>query len=233
MREFDVIDAPQRSPEWFAARLGRLTGSRAGDMLSTVQRGEAAARRDLRVQLIVERITSELEEDDYINAAMQHGIDTEPLALAAYEAATGNVLAPRTGFLAHRVHMAGCSLDGHVGDFEGIVEVKCPKQATHLRWLRAGVMPPEHVPQLLHNLWVSGAQFADWVSYDNRWPPGLDIFIVRVERNERDIAAYEQRALAFLKEVDKECAEVEALWARRRAVAPTLADTLREVIAHA
>jgi hypothetical protein len=60
---FTVVMAEQRSPEWFAARLGRLTGSRAADMLATIKSGEAAARRDLRVQLVVERLTSTLQEE--------------------------------------------------------------------------------------------------------------------------------------------------------------------------
>jgi hypothetical protein len=126
MRAFAVIDAPQRSPEWFAARLGRLTGSRAADMLATIKSGEAAARRDLRMQLVCERLTGQSQEEPFVNAAMQRGIDCEPLAFAAYEAQTGQVV-NRTGFLAHTGYMVGCSLDGHVGDFEGLVECKCPQ----------------------------------------------------------------------------------------------------------
>ena len=41
MRAFRVVEAEQRSPEWFAARLGRLTGSVAGDMVATIKSGEA------------------------------------------------------------------------------------------------------------------------------------------------------------------------------------------------
>src|SRR5678810_58748 len=137
MRKFVVIDADQRSPEWFAARLGRLTGSRAVDMLATIKSGEAAARRDLRMQLVCERLTSVLQEEAFVNAAMQRGIDCEPLARDLYERQTGCFM-QATGFLAHTEYMAGCSLDGHVGEFEGIVELKCPKSATHLKYLRAG-----------------------------------------------------------------------------------------------
>ena len=45
VRPFTIIDAEQRSELWFTARLGRLTGSRAADMLATIKSGEAAARR--------------------------------------------------------------------------------------------------------------------------------------------------------------------------------------------
>lgn len=207
MRRFTVCEAEQRSPEWFAARLGRLTGSRAGDMLATIKSGEAAARRDYRTQLVVERLTGNLQEEPFINPAMQRGVEREPVARDAYERRTG-CFVQATGFLSHVEHMAGCSLDGHVGDFEGIVELKCPKSATHLRYLREGKMPAEHLPQVLHNLWITGAQWCDFVSFDDRFPEHLSLFVVRVPRVEIEILAYEKTALKFLDEVN---AEVEAV----------------------
>ena len=210
MRSFTLVDAPQRSPEWFAARAGRLTGSRAGDMLATIKSGEAAARRDLRTQLVVERLTGHPQEDSFINAAMQWGIDHEADAFAAYEAHSGN-LVRRTGFLLHTEHLIGCSLDGDVEDFTGIVEIKCPKSATHYGYLKAGAVPASHRPQILHNLWVTGAQWCDFISYDPRFPEGRQLFVVRVPRVELDIIAYEKCALAFLAEVEAECAAMSAL----------------------
>jgi YqaJ-like viral recombinase domain len=208
---FTIIDAEQRSPEWFQARLGRLTGSRAGDMLATIKSGEAAARRDLRTQLVCERLTHTLQEDGYINAVMQRGIDVEPQAFAAYEALTGN-LAQRSGFLAHNTLAVGCSLDGHVGAFEGILELKCPKSATHLSYLRApGIVPAAHRAQIIHNLWVSGAQWADFLSFDDRFPPHLQTFLVRVERDEKELASYALAAALFLSEVEAELEVVNGL----------------------
>jgi hypothetical protein len=206
---FRVIDADQRSPEWFAARLGRLTGSRAGDMLATIKSGEAAARRDYRMQLVCERLTGTMQEDGFVSAAMQRGVECEPLARDLYERHTGRFI-QTTGFLASIDHMAGCSLDGHVGDydghatFEGIVELKCPKSATHLCYLRSNVVPAEHIPQILHNLWITGAAWCDFVSFDDRFDAPLTLWIKRVERNEQAIAEYAIKALAFLAEVETE-----------------------------
>lgn len=198
---FDVIDAEQRSPEWFAARAGRLTGSRAADMLSTIKSGEAAARRDYRMQLVCERLTGQPQEDGFVSSAMQRGIELEPLAFAAYEAVTGNV-AIRTGFLSHVTHLAGCSLDGHVDNFDGIVELKCPKSSTHLRYLNEGVLPKEYIPQVTHNAWIAGAEWVDFLSYDDRFPPELQVFYIRVLAKDLDIAGYEKSALEFLDEVN-------------------------------
>jgi putative phage-type endonuclease len=205
---FTIVNADQRSPEWFQARAGRLTGSRAADMLATIKSGEAAARRDLRMQLVCERLTGQPQEDGFVNAAMQRGIDLEPLAFAAYEAQTGAV-AVRSGFLSHVSLMAGCSLDGHVGNFDGIVELKCPKSSTHLRYLREGGIPKDYLPQIIHNLWISGAQWCDFLSFDDRFPVDLQVFYVRVERDEKAIAEYEARALSFLAEVDTEVSSLK------------------------
>jgi len=207
VKPFTIIDVPQGSPEWLAARCGLLTGSRAKDVLATIKSGEAAARRDYRMQLIAERLTGVPQESGFVSDAMRHGTETEPLARAAYEAVTGR-LVEQTGFLRHNTHAMGCSLDGHLDDFEGIVEIKCPQTATHLGYLRANAVPANHLPQIRHNLLVTGASFCDFVSYDPRLPPDLALFWKRVYALDLDLAAYERAALAFLEEVD---AELEAI----------------------
>lgn len=208
---FTVVDVPQRSAEWFQARLGRLTGSVAKDMLAEIKSGEAAARRDLRTRLMVERLTQRPAEDDFINAAMQWGLDHEDDAFAAYEATTGNI-ARRTGFCQHDTLMAGCSLDGHVGEFDVLVSLKCPKSATHFSYLRSpGVMPAVHVPQMLHELWMTGAKEYHFLSFDPRFDGTLQTFFVSVPRDEAAIATYERKALAFLGEVENELLTVRTL----------------------
>lgn len=210
MSAYTVIDAPQRSPEWYAARAGRLTGSAAADMLAFLKKGgETEKRKNLRARLVCERLTGRaLDEDVFVTREMQRGIELEGAAAAAYEAATG-LLCRWSGFLSHDALMVGCSLDGHVGDpLTGIIEIKCPKSTTHLSYLQGGGVPEEYVPQGTHNLWVSGAAWCDFVSFDDRFPPPLDLFIVRLERDEAAIAAYDAQARAFLTEVERDLAGV-------------------------
>jgi predicted phage-related endonuclease len=211
VRPFTIVDAPQRSAAWFQARLGRLTGSRAADMLSTTKkREEGAARRDLRTQLVLERLTGQPQEEAYVSPEMRRAVLLEPLAFAAYEALTGRVARP-SGFLSHDTLAVGCSLDGHFGDFTGILEVKCPKSATHLRYLQAGTIPEEYLPQIVHALWVTGAAWCDFCSFDDRFPPHLQTQLVRYERNEQEIALYTLAVARFLSEVGDELAAVQAL----------------------
>jgi putative phage-type endonuclease len=208
MRPFYIVKAEQRSPEWFAARLGRVTGSRAADVLATIKTGEAAKRRDYRLDLVTERLTGRpADEGGFVSPDMQRGVELEAEARAAYEAQTG-VLVDQTGFLALDALMAGCSLDGHVGDFEGLIEIKCPRSANHLAAMRAGGVPSHYLPQVTHNLWITGAAWCDFVSYDPRFPDGLRLYVARVQASSLDLAGYERKVRAFLDEVDAEVASV-------------------------
>ena len=207
---FVVIDCEQKSPEWFTARLGRLTGSVAVDITRTVKSGEAASRRNLRVRLALERITGRSQESDYESQAMQHGNEFEAKALSTYEARSGS-LVERVGFLRCESLMAGCSLDALVDGGDGIVEAKCPKSATHLEYLRTRQIPNDYYWQCVHNLWVSGAKYADFISFDAAFPDELQYLCVRMERNKTVIAEYEALATRFLAEVAVEVSEIEAM----------------------
>lgn len=200
---FTIIDAEQRSAAWFAARAGRLTGSVAGEIAATLKNGgEPASRRDLRTKLALERLTGRSLEDDYLNADMKRGIELEPEARLAYEADTGNMVRD-TGFLSHNDLLIGCSLDGHIGEWEGLLELKCPRPANHWKYLEAGVLPAEHRYQIVHNLFVTGAQWVDFCSYAPDFPEPLRLFRVRVQRDEAEIASYQLLVVQFLGEVQK------------------------------
>lgn len=192
------------------ARVGRLTASRAKDMLATIKSGEATARLNLRVQLVVERLTGQPQDSDYINTDMQRGIDLEPAAFGAYEGITGTVL-DHCGFVAHTDLAIGCSPDGIVGDFEGVVELKVPRSTTHLGYLRSGGVPREYLAQLTHTLWVTGAEWCDFVSFDPRFQPTLQLYRVRLHRSDAPIEEYAKKARAFLAEVEAELEAVQTL----------------------
>lgn len=200
---YRLSEHPQGTPEWKQARAGRATGSRAADILATIKSGEAAARRDYRIQLVTERLSGTPAEDGFVSKDMQWGTEQEPYARMSFEAKTGHIVR-EAGFAYLPDVMAGCSVDGFIedGGRTGLLEAKCPKSATHIGYLLAGRLPPAYVPQVTHNLWVTGAQFADFVSFDPRLPENLQLFHIRVERDEEAIKAYIASVMGFLAEVD-------------------------------
>lgn len=225
MTNLTILDVDQRSDEWRQARLGRLTSSRASDMLamalppptktgkpSKAKPKELAGRRNLRVQLALERVTNRNQERSFQSGPMAHGIETEGAAVAAYEVLTGRVLY-RTGFVSRTDLMVGASLDGHVGgdDFVGLVEIKCPLSATHWEYLRTNKVPKTYLDQITHALWITGAQWADFLSYDEGFPEPLRAKLVRVNRADVDIEEYARKATAFLQEVEDEANAINTL----------------------
>lgn len=199
-----VHNCEQRSQEWVAARLGRLTSSDAAEMLAVRRDGkEAAGRRNLRVRLALERIVGRSLESGFMSNAMRQGQEREADALTLYEGITGVVIST-VGHVAHDTLMAGCSPDGYVGDFEGVIEAKCPLPATHLDYLRTGVIPTEYQRQIQHHLWITGARWCDWLSFCPDFPEHLQVKLVRVERVSADIAAYELLVRQFLNDVQAE-----------------------------
>lgn len=210
-RQFSVVDVPQRSPEWFAARLGRLTGSVAGDMLAKGKGdAEAVSRRNLRVQLALERLTGRTVGASFITPAMQDGIDREAEARELFQSATGELVF-ESGFLAHTQHMAGASLDGYLGDFDALVSIKCRQPAAHLEFLRTKAIPADALAQIRHELWLTGASREYYVNFNPDFPESLRLAWVEVRADAVDLAGYEAAALLFLADVERETAAIAAL----------------------
>ena len=190
----------QGSPEWFAARAGKVTASRVADVLSKVKTGESASRKNLRTELVIERLTG-AKTEGFSNAAMEWGVETEPMARAAYEVATGN-LVDQIAFVDHPIiENFGCSPDGLVGD-NGLVEIKCPNSATHLEYLEADKPPNKYITQMQAQMACTNREWCDFVSFDPRLPDGLQLLIVRVNRDDKFIALMEDEVMSFLTEVD-------------------------------
>lgn len=204
MSRYLVSEHKQGTEGWLAARRGRATGSKA-DAVCAVGRsgGESATRQDYLHDLVIERLTGRPVPNYLRTRDIEWGHEQEPFARMAYEQQTGHMV-EEAGFCYLPHIMAGCSVDGFIRERGrlGFYEAKCPKSKTHLLYLESGVVPNIYMPQVLHNFWITGAEFCDFMSYDPRFPDGLQSMIVRVERSEPAVAAHASRVEAFLTEVD-------------------------------
>ena len=194
-----IIDAVQGTPEWLSARAGKVTAS----MISAVlMKPETAGFRDYQAQLVAEILTGKPQGSDYTNAHMQFGTETEPLARSAYEAETGFSV-DEVGLCIHpAIERAGASPDGLVGN-SGLVEIKCPKVATHLAYQIAGVVPAGYKNQMMWQMACTGRDWCDFVSFRPDLPEHLQLFVVRFKRDPARILELETAVVAFLDTVDK------------------------------
>jgi putative phage-type endonuclease len=190
----------QRTEEWFAARLGRVTASRIADVVAKTKTGYGAGRANYMAELVCERLTGQRAEG-VTSKAMQHGTDTEPRARAAYELLTGASVV-EVGFIARDDMAAGASPDGLVGD-DGLIEIKCPNTATHIDYLIKGSVPGNYSLQMQWQMACTGRLWCDFVSFDPRLPVDLEMWVKRVDRDEALIADLEAEVRTFLGELDE------------------------------
>lgn len=187
----------QGTDEWFAARLGKVTASRAADVLT--KKG-SAARANLSAQLVLERLTN-TKGESFSSAAMQWGVDQEPFARAAYEAHSG-VWVDTVGFVQHpTIERAGASPDGLVGH-DGLVEIKCPNTATMIDTLLTGKVPSNYATQMQMQMACTGRAWCDYAVFDSRMPAKAQLFVKRVQRDQKFIEDMEKEIIAFLAEVE-------------------------------
>lgn len=175
-----TLDMEQRSDAWFAARAGKFTGSRFSSLMARLKNGEPGAScQNLLAALVIERLTGRPTEM-YVNAAMERGTLLEPHALTAYADRTGNAV-QTVGFVVHpTLDYVGVSPDGLIGD-DGLVEIKCPSaENKHLDALLHGSHATEYQWQIQGQMWVTGREWCDAVSYDPRWPDHMTLAITRV-----------------------------------------------------
>lgn len=191
----------QGSAQWFSDRTGCLTASRMAAAMSRLKSGaDSAERKALKVEVLAERLTGDVVPH-FVTPYMQHGIDTEPAARAAYEMQAG-VLVTECGFIPHpTIPLYGCSPDGRIGAKLG-VEIKCPSTAKYLSWKLAGVVPDEHKPQMIAQCVCAGFDAVEFVAFDPRLPKHLQLFVVRYTPTQEERDAVEEAARVFLAEVE-------------------------------
>ena len=204
-----MIEVIQGSPEWFAARCGKVTASRVADIIAKTKTGPSASRENYLAQIVCERMTGKPAES-YSNAAMAWGTEQEPFARAAYESAK-DVLVEEVGFVPHpNISEAGASPDGLVGLF-GLVEIKCPNTATHIQTLLDQKVPEKYNTQMQWQMACTQRQWCDFVSFDPRMAEGLQLFIKRVELDSVYIANLEKEILNFLFDVEHKITQLNKL----------------------
>ncbi len=202
----------QGTPEWFAARCGRVTASRIADLTAKIKSGDwGASRKNYMAQLLCERLTG-VVAPSYVSPEMQRGTDLEPEARAAYEF-HANVTVTECGFDIHpRIPMAGASLDGEVGK-DGITEFKVPNTATHLDTLLGGSLDGGYFKQVQWQLACRPERkWCDWCSYDPRLPEAMRLFVKRVPRDNAVIEGLEHDVENFLRELAQKESELRRLY---------------------
>ena len=199
----------QRTDEWKAQRLGKVTASRIVDILPGAKGNYLASRRNYMAELICERLTGQPTEH-FISPAMQWGIDTEPLARSAYEVQK-DVMVEEAGFIDHpSISDFGGSPDGLVGR-DGGIEIKCPNTATHIDTLLGAKIDRAYFYQMHALMMCTGRIWWDYFSYDPRLPDNLSSHWIRVYKEPDTEKMIEAELNNFLRELEAKMKKLEEL----------------------
>lgn len=194
MTDLEIFTCEQGEPEWFACRLGIPTASKFADILTKGRGSEPSkTRRTYMLKLLGERITGEIQ-DVFKNEHMERGHAMEPEVRHLYAMLT-DTAPEQVGFM--RRGRAGASPDSLVGD-NGLLEIKTKLPHLQLECLLADEIPSEHYAQVQGQLWISGREWCDFVSY---WP-AMPVFIKRVYRDDAFIATLASEVERFNSDMD-------------------------------
>lgn len=180
----------QHTLEWYRKRLGKITGSRVGDLMKSSRKKDEvfgdtaksyiyqlAAERDMNPAIIEDDELFEiyLQQVGFSSKAVEWGNQQEENARKLYIERTGRNMV-ETGLCVHPdIPNFGSSPDGYYygddGD-KGVLEIKCPNQNTFMKYKvevtgNAGLLlaKPEYFFQCQSHMMVTGAQWCDFVVY--------------------------------------------------------------------
>ena len=183
----------QGSPEWKQARAGKVTASRAKDARDRLKSGAASGKQiAYACQVALERVSHQPADATFENWQMREGHVQEPIARAAYERRTGN-LVDEVGAFATDDDLFLYSPDGLI-DGEGLLEVKTMFSPERIMTIVGNGDVSDFIDQCMFGLWLTGRQWIDLVV----WVPSLEhLTIKRIDRDEDYIEAMETDLMAF------------------------------------
>lgn len=199
-----ILKCQQGSDEWHAARLGRITMSNAGKLLTG---GNGITRRSYILDVAAERISGQPVERIQ-TWDMARGTELEPFALDAY-CLERSVDVERIGLgYLDASQRISASPDGLVGA-DGGVEIKCPDVRGHMKNIDSLAADKAHVAQMQGNMWIFDRGWWDFVSFCPAFAP-MPLLIIRTKRDDALIDRIASSAVAAVEEVDEICAAVQA-----------------------
>lgn len=183
----------QRSAEWFEMRRGKPTASQFSKVLTS--RGyPSKSQNEYAADLVLDRLG--YPKPHFDSPAMAVGREREPMAVLAFELATG-IDTQEAPFILHESGRWGASPDRLIGD-SAILELKCPMEKTHLKNLERREVPSHYFPQVQGQMIVAGVDKGWFMSYH----PDHEVMIVEVERDHRWCELFIEEVSSFCERVD-------------------------------
>ena len=203
MTNTDSKELIQGSDEWFKARMGKITASKLSDLMRKTKYGESTYKTRLRMELAIERLTGKSASPNFMNQAMQDGVEREPDARKLFEAITGKEVALCGSFDHPDVVNTSASPDGLIRGEDAVLELKCPTHVTHAKNLLSETMPKNYEYQVQWQIACTESEYAYFASYHPDFPKELRLKWVKVLRDNIMILELEDAVRQFDIEVEE------------------------------
>lgn len=204
-----IHNVEQGSIDWFQARLGVITASEVKALITPkwAMRTGDGVETYLATKLAERWLKRPLTA--FSSPIMEQGSIREKEAVPVFEEQMDLDCEP-VGFITTQDGWCGCSPDAmlspHHHSTQG-VEVKCPSPETHVRYLLAGRVPDEYLPQVHFSMYVTGADMWYFMSYCRGLPP----LILPVFRNPEIMVAMANATVPFIERVGEAYKRLVAL----------------------
>lgn len=195
-------DCIQGTPEWLALRAGIPTASNFDRILTPKGKPSTQVTKYMHA-LLAERLMGH-PVLEFVSMWMDRGQQLEAEAVAFYEGQR-DLDTTKIGFLTNDARTVGASPDRFVGA-DGLLEIKVPKESTHVAYLLTKSVDAEYYPQVQGQLWISGRSWLDILSYHPEMPPAL----IRVERDDKYIELLECAVGDFSRDLENAWIECKA-----------------------
>lgn len=195
-----IVDCEQGTEQWEQLKIGVLSSSKF-DKIITPTGKKSTQAKDLMNTLLAEWVICKKTKTKQTKE-MTRGIELESEARELYEFIK-DIKTKQVGFcFKDERRLVGCSPDclfNRTG-----LEIKSPNPGTHVGYLLGGGLPLKYIPQVQGSMYVTGYSSWQFMSYS----PGIEPFIIKVERDNEYIKIMDEMITAF---IDKMCAKRKIL----------------------
>lgn len=204
------IECPQGTPQWHAARAGKITASCFADAISRCQKKSAsrntgdptAVAERYAADLAIERVSGQPHGEPPKAWVLERGHEMEAAARMHYEARTGSFVT-EAGICVTDDGVFGYSTDGLVDD-DGLIEVKSPIDSSKILAMWETGDTSEYDHQMQGGMWITGRKWCDFIMYvPDLAAVGKDLYVKRVFRDDAFIDAMVEKLAEFDKLVSK------------------------------
>jgi len=200
-----IYPCDQGGSEWLQARVGKVTASEAGELLTPefeIRKGETP-KTYLARKLAEHILGRPLEGFTSFSTEQGELLEMEARSWFALEF-DGVHKVRQVGFVEGDDGRCGCSPDALL-DKDGGLELKAPQPTNHVKYLLDGKLPKDYAVQVHFSMFVTGRPWWYFMSYRRKFAP----FVLRVERDEAIIEKIREALAKFYKDFDAALAKLK------------------------